>query len=469
MRLSGMSDYDMQKMNPRSEKYTNDERSKHRPRENPFFAEISEFELMHVKITILDLSGILIEDKYGFISHSVKEESGTNIRKTRRILSSTGSNGDYTGSPITTMEDDFFDFPMYAVVTHKRNVTSNATSIASHLPSMQIGRAVSSQGCVGRHHAVWPAQKAMPLLHENESTFLDQSSFIMERVMMRIPFEHQRTGCTNILNNFLPETIDLNIQLKHRSEMLSIGIASFVVTGEEDVSVRMNIPVKTIEEREKKVIVLSRKTGKIQEQDSEKEVKNEKRRQGIFKKGKNKPLKRKTLISLDDNAMLRIAIQVISHTSLQELEEARRLHVQKERRRIERRERKVSPSLVSPENFKYLIERYERVNKSGKLNERNYWAKDGFNELGISRFLCSSVECLAISEDEHSNCDRKSARCAERDFFRDSKELDGYLKYYSSDESSGISSVSSSESESESESEEEGLHLHRNIIVRRHS
>jgi hypothetical protein len=420
--------------------------------DNPFFGEHSEFDLMHIKITVYGLSGILIE------RHSDKGEQPTSGKK-----GSTGSgSGMSSGSTITSCDDTYSErteAPVYAVVTHKRNVSNSATSIASHLPSMPLGHSLSSFGNIYRHAASWPANSAPLIIDEDdECSLMDQSSFIMERVMMREPYDRQRFNGANAISCFVHETVDLEINLKRGNEMIPLGVTSLVVSGDEEGALKMNLPAKEVEFKGKKRATTRTKDGKKKKKEDGK-----KKHRHIFSKTADKlcfPSDKTKEYSFDENAALKIALQVIPHSSFIETEAAKERHADKEQRLLEKEERLRARDDNSMHDYQSRLQ--ARLKGMHLDTPRSHADTTDTRDptYGMAQFLCSPILCLVGDKEQ-------SANDPGGDFPMDRSSVDSYLRERGVyDESSVLSSVS--ESESESEDENDPVHLlDTDIMVRK--
>lgn len=184
---------------------------------------------MDISISVLGLTGIMMQDKSR--KKKSKKAKRSTIGETSRSYSS---------------EDDDA-FPVKAVASFFKQVNSNHTAIASHLPSMTIRPIPPDEiddGLV-RYNATWPTDFD-PLGNE-------LSTFKCSR-MMQIEDEGQynqqkqyRPSHTPMM---IPERLQLTIGLTRGSEMLSIGTASVVVTGDEAQDVQVNLPI-SLEKKEK--------------------------------------------------------------------------------------------------------------------------------------------------------------------------------------------------------------------------
>lgn len=367
------------------------------------------------------------------------------------------------GSSASTISEDTHplgDTPVYAVVTHKRNVTSSSTSISSHLPSNPLENSMCSFGNSHRYAASWPAHNSSHLMNEHdECTPIDQSSLIMERVMMREPFDR--------LSNFVHETVHLEINLKRGSEIIPLGIASLVISGDEEGPLTMNIPTKAVRIKGKKIVVADT-------------LSNNKKKKGFFSKHSLKPSfqsDKSVEYTLDENAALRISLQVIPNSSMKETEAAKIRRAEAIRRKREQQQYRAE--ILRKKNLeqqlaKALIKDADQSNTMSGCNPSTASHSSQSNDnSAVREFFCSPTICVVDAPDNSTKAhtSNKTSRSRSRsplgDFSLDNSALDSYLRDHGIyDDSSVLSSVSESESESESEEERESL-VEKSIVVRK--
>ena len=185
----------------------------------------SEFRWMDISVSVLGLTGIMMHEKN-------KKKKEKNTRKTKRV--------DSTSHSYSTEDED--GFPVKAVVSFFKHV--NNTAIASHLPSLTIRPVPTSDSDddgKNRFNATWPTDFD-PLGNE-------LSTFKCSR-MMKIEDEghgdmkQYRPSHTPLM---IPERLQLTVGLTRGSEMLNVGSATVVVTGEEAQDVQVNIPISLTE------------------------------------------------------------------------------------------------------------------------------------------------------------------------------------------------------------------------------
>jgi hypothetical protein len=402
--------------------------------DNPFFSEDSEFDLMHIRITVFGLTGILV---------SKKEDMSGKARKDGLPDLSSVSSVSEEASPLG-------DVPVYAVVTHKRNASSSATSIASHLPSNPLENSMCSFGNSHRYAASWPAHNSSLITDENdECTPIDQSSLIMERVMMRELY--------NSISNFVHETVNLEINLKRGDEIIPVGLASLVISGDEDGPITMHLPAQAIRLKGKKIVVAEAVGGK------------KSRKNRFFSKSVAKPFfpsDKSAEYTLDENAALRIAVHVVPHSTLKETEAAKIRRARSEQRKLE--QQAYREAVIRKKYEEQLANGFEDLKL--KSTAPTHQPSTSISQLFCSpTTLCgggkhSTTGSLPPQSPKSRTSSRTSSNASDSFTTLDKSISDSYLRQRGIyDDSSVLSSVS--ESESESDDEPEQLKL-KSIVVR---
>ena len=410
---------------------------------NRSFVEDSEFDLMRIEVTVFGLAGILV-DKKEKASSKGKMDSNQSLSDTSSAESADNGVGTLGNTPV------------YAVVTHHRNVSSSAFTIASHLPSIPLADSTRTIGSSHRYDAGWSAQNFTYVEDEEaQCSLMDQSTFTMNRVMMREPYGHFAT--------FVHETVQLELNLKRGDEMIPLGVASFVISGDEEGALIMNVPAKAIRLKGKKVVVAENVLSK----------KKKKKKGRFFKKSVLKPSfpsAKSVEYTLDENATLKIALRVIAESSFKEIEAAKARHAHQEQRRRDRQEYRQN------EVRKHYAERLAAGLKDVDLHLKSRAAAD-CNEItgkpfGMAQFLCSSMMCMDGTKKEGPpeslTTDVQSpSNGTQDDFSMDNSAMQSYLRNHGvHDNSSILSSVSESESESESEDEARENLVDKSIVIR---
>jgi hypothetical protein len=445
---------------------------------HPLFFEAgeSEFELMHVKVTVLGLTGILSEkNPEKKLPSTTPKASGPSSK----LLSSNGGSvcEESTLTSVDLNSDDANAFtnkdgtPTTAVLSYQRNVSNSETTIVSHLPSMPLGMPTSSFGFVNRYMASWPAETAIPFLHGDD--VIEQSTFTLLRVMMRQPYTSGDTRASTNISTYVQDTIDLKINLARGRELIPLGVATLVISGDEDAPVVVNVPAKSVRVKNGKATVVGASS------------KKKSRAPKIFRKVPALPCfvsdpSRK--FNLDENATLRVSIQTIPHGTLKAAEASRARREIMIRKELNRMQDESSVAVESKTSRRARREAIlEELSKLGPPTPTNIplfgQLKSQLQSQSLKSSLglfCGSQLCMAQVKEEVEPFDEKELKMIKKamDYTVDTRTIDNYLKdqlgmsYASSSED--LSSVSGSESSSQSESEEEDVqrHLNRKITIR---
>ena len=219
-------------------------------------AREGEFEMMDVSVTVLGLTGVMseaVKTKKGRKSSGAGGGPGSSRAppghrrsgSRARTIGTSSSSGD---------SSDTDHIPVTAVASFFKNVTSNKTSIGTHLPSLALGAPTSSFGNTSRYMASWPSpfdaqSRGGPYTSRGMAN--GNASFKFSRVMKRHVVDGSWDGeDPSVIDGggngvFTPETMDVLVGLSRGSDMIPLGVATLVITGEEVGEVQVNLPVKT--------------------------------------------------------------------------------------------------------------------------------------------------------------------------------------------------------------------------------
>ena len=182
----------------------------------------SPFQMMDIVVSVDILEGLIMELKDKNQSLASFESSS----QSSRIIGTL---------PVTTF------------VSCKKNVSSTRT-IATHVPSLPLNKPSSSHG--GKHHHFlvrWPAD------YDPHGDAL--STFKLSRLMKK---ESTIIHRGSLGFGYIPEEIELTIGLMRGSEMLTLGMANLVITGEETEEMIIDLPINV----SKGAVKESKKTSK---------------------------------------------------------------------------------------------------------------------------------------------------------------------------------------------------------------
>lgn len=194
------------------------------------------FKLMEISVAVLGLTGIMTENKARKQSKKkAKEKRGNNDK----ISTASSCSSSYS------MEGDD-GVPVKAVVSFFKYVNNSKTAIASHLPSLSVQHVDTTSNGLCQLSAFWP-NDFDPLGNE-------LSTFKFTR-MMQIENEGHRTNKYRSVDTpmLIPERVQLKVSLTRGSEMVTVGYATLVVSGDETQDMQMNLPIslERVEENDK--------------------------------------------------------------------------------------------------------------------------------------------------------------------------------------------------------------------------
>ena len=201
--------------------------------------EKKNFDLMNINITIYGISGILCEEKE-------PKKSAIKQVKRRSILKATKSNKDGSKATEQTAEPTHSTIPTTVAASVKRNAFSSQTVIETFLPSQPLN-IQSAPGKGTKLSALWQSPSSTLLgmgeqQDENENPKEEHASFEVLRMMMKKPFSRERTP--GLVENYVHEHVQIGINLCRGKELMRLGVATLIITGEEEGQVMMHIPAR---------------------------------------------------------------------------------------------------------------------------------------------------------------------------------------------------------------------------------
>jgi hypothetical protein len=274
-----------------------------------------QFELMHVTIIVYGLNGILCERE------PIKKKRSKLTRRgeapSYRFGDTSFAKSSFGGSTISSLEasaasvESALDIPTgttMAVVSFRKSAFSSQTSFENFLPSVPLTLPNSTIGNKSRYVASWPSEKSQLT---RDPTDIERSSFKITRCMQQAAFVpgESRATAAGAVSNYVHETLELRINLSRGTELIQLGTASIVISGDEEGEMQMHVPAKPIHHKPKsKKLGFKSKTAKTN-------------KDGYFT---SDPSRR---YYLDDNATLRVGVQVIPQEALQVAKEREKLDV----------------------------------------------------------------------------------------------------------------------------------------------
>jgi len=194
--------------------------------------EKKDFDLMNISITIYGITGIVCEEK--------------DPKKSKRRLALTPvllKEKDSSSSATKIWHDR--QIPTTVAASVKRNAISSQTVIETFLPSQPIN-IKSTPGKSSIVSALWQRPSAALLEREDphDENHRNQvnSSFQVLRMMMKKPFAKDATP--GLVENYVHEHIQIGVNLCRGKELMRLGVATLIVTGEEEGQIMMHVPAR---------------------------------------------------------------------------------------------------------------------------------------------------------------------------------------------------------------------------------
>jgi hypothetical protein len=187
--------------------------------------------------------------------------------------------------------------PTTAVVSCEKNAVGSQISLQTYLPSMPLKQPVSVFSNKASFSASWPLEKlaVVDATEENESN-KNLSSFQIVRCMQSAGFTAGNSGVI-AGTSFRTQHVELQINLSRGTDIFPIGIARVALSGDEEQETVVHVPVQGLEKTSRK------RFGKI--------GKSNKKKRTSFES--DPTLK----WSLEDNATMKVGIQVIPQKTLE--------------------------------------------------------------------------------------------------------------------------------------------------------
>jgi hypothetical protein len=195
------------------------------------------FEMMDATITVYNMHGIMCEKESTNASSKVGKRRESLMDRTGVKCSETS---------FASEEDDAVsseNAPTTAVVSLRKSGIDGDITLETFLPSMPLCRPVFA-GSRAEYAASWPVEQAY---YANDERAKDRSSFKLVRCMKESKFSSQNDGSASKM--YAHETVELQISLSKGTELIRLGRASLVISGEEELELKMNIPATQIEHK----------------------------------------------------------------------------------------------------------------------------------------------------------------------------------------------------------------------------
>jgi hypothetical protein len=291
----------------------------------------TNFELMDTTIIVYGLSGIMCEEELTKPKTPTRFGRSKDSSRSSQIRSLDSRN--WSASTVSSMdisarmegmliENDLN--PTTALVSLTTHTLSSDTAFETFLPSIPLHRP-SISGLKAKYTALWSA-------FMDDDSSREQSSFELVRCMQE---SNNENAVGNLGSKYVHETVELQLSLSRGTEMILLGTASLVLSGEEEVEVKMNIPTKRTEHK----------------QASKQKLKTKGRRANKYGYFSDDVTRR---YFLDENATFRIGVQAISQAAKEMAAEQEKIREKMEREKKRKEDQE-------PNRLKELRERMQRV------------------------------------------------------------------------------------------------------------
>lgn len=308
--------------------------------------------------------------------------------------------------------------------------------------------------------ASWPSETSSILAEEDNSVGPDQSTFSLLHVMMKQAYIPGETRHGTVQSTYAHESIEFNINLTKGRELIPLGVATLVITGDdEEEEVVINLPAKPVGllGHKRKVVVADDK--KKRRPATPTRIFKPKVKRAAFASDPDRKF------NLDENATLRVAVQVIPHGVIKETEAAA---ARKGKTPKDGMENSLHASTKEADKrakmMAFLAEtRLQTTPKPVKVvTSPASDHRTGF----FCGALCAPpqdiMKPMSTRHDEKAKLNLSDVR---------TEAMDDYMRHEFGMSSSVVSSVSgseSSESESDWSSDEDKLvHINRRVVIRR--
>jgi hypothetical protein len=258
------------------------------------------FELVNVTVVIYRVTGVVCElesapkrrSTFGIRDKSVSSRMSGHSSRRSGVTTSLASPSVADGEA-SIRSDPLGETMTTAVVSYRRNTYSNQTALETFLPSIPISSPSRYVGMKHRFQASWPSDRSA-----NDESAIARSSVVVARCMKQeasIP----GVGAGAMGSNYVHEKIELQVHLSRGTEIVKLGTATVVVSGEEEGERLMFIPIRPSDSRK---------------EHGKKHIKKKSNKHGYFSGDKSRRY------YLDDSATMRIGVRIRRQASAEEKE-----------------------------------------------------------------------------------------------------------------------------------------------------
>lgn len=303
-------------------------------------------DLMQVNITLYGLYGIV-----GVKEQTNKRRTRPNKREWRKkaMQKSIKPSGMGPSQDLTESVESFdlsvsdLNVPVTAVVSCRRNASSSVTMMETFLPSSPLKFISNPDIKANRYKARWIEEDG------TDKDFSETDLFTL-KLLKAMKRECYRPGVQiQDVCNYANETVDLQVYIGRGTSLIHVGVASLVITGDEEGEVIINIPAKPIDTPQQDVL--------------------ENGHRGTRKKGMWKPVfpnNPNKHFSLGQNAFLRVGVRVSPY---QKLESPRKTEAVRENK-FSKSRTKAGNIIVELEDENSLIAKLLGANGGDTIDDR---------------------------------------------------------------------------------------------------
>lgn len=195
----------------------------------PYMEELKAFDLMNITITIYGITGILCEEKP---TKKSKRRSSVKPSKSKEEAPKSKNN--------EASSENNFVIPTTVAASIKRNAISSQTVIETFYPSKPL-KIETTPGLATNLCGIWQTPTFVGL--EGIEEIPDpQSSFQILRMMMKKPYSKNHV----LVQNYIHEQVQIGINLCRGGELMRLGVATLIITGEEEGQVMMHVPTRPV-------------------------------------------------------------------------------------------------------------------------------------------------------------------------------------------------------------------------------
>ena len=431
------SDLQESTVHPQSMLFTESE-FQHAP--STFFSKEDEnkFELINVTVVIYGLSGLMCEKQPLDL-----KKNKFSMKRTSSSLASPANTIDgkstTSTSELSAVEEENFitnpNAPTTAVVSFRKTVVGSQQTMETFIPSVPLSSASDIHGMTSRYSASWPSEQSTLVRDENA---MERSSLKLIRCMKQESYVPGKLRTNAAPSNYVHETIELRINLSRGTELVPLGTASVVISGDEEGEIQMTIPAKPYVYSDSKRLS-KRPPSKTKE-------KSRKNKRGYFSAD---PTRR---FYLDDHATVRVGIQAIPQEAIEiaEQREKQNAELQEMLERQVNDENKMggNTGATSP------VEKFDLSQLKSTLNEPQVPKTPDAPTSIFQSLFCGAFLCAPAAPIEPS--------AAQKMFHPSNKGMPNEIKLaeelkYNFGVASMISSVSESDDDSDGDTEFEEM------------